>query len=108
MLLPSLQRRFQALWPALKGSLALVRKPCTRPQCRACASGDKHPAYILSFTQAGKRHCVHVPQKQVPAIRKYLANGRQLEQLLYSVGPHYLRSVKQAKSSQPAKSKTKS
>ncbi len=41
------QRRFwkelQTCWPALKGSLALVYKPCIRPHCRTCASGKKHP-----------------------------------------------------------------
>ncbi len=35
------------LWPALKGSLAQVHKPCIRRNCGACARGDKHPNHLL-------------------------------------------------------------
>ena len=54
-------RQLQKLWPAIKGSLAEVRKPCIRPNCPACARGDKHPAFILSFTDKGRRRCMYVP-----------------------------------------------
>ena len=44
-------RQLRALWPALKGSLSRVRKPCIRPRCRACARGTQHRAWLLAFTQ---------------------------------------------------------
>src|SRR6266571_4768373 len=50
-------RRFEKLWPAIKGSLAEVHKPCIRPNCAACARGDKHAAFILSFSDKGRRSC---------------------------------------------------
>ena len=75
------------LWPALKGSLALVHKPCIRPDCPACARGDKHPNYLLAFTQKGRRRCLYVPQAMVPVLQRALENGRRLEQLLYEMGP---------------------
>ncbi len=81
------QQQLQALWPALKGSLAQVAKPCIRPGCPACARGDKHPAWILSYTAAGKRRCLYVPKGMVPVLRQGLKNGRRLEQWLYRVGP---------------------
>lgn len=80
-----------SLWPALKGSLAQVRKPCIRPNCRACARGDKHPNYLLAFTQKGRRHCLYVPRAMVPALKRALENGRRIEQLLYEMGPTLLR-----------------
>lgn len=80
-----------ALWPALKGSLALVRKPCIRPNCPACARGDKHPNYLLAFTQKGKRRCLYVPADMVAALKRALENGRRIEQLLYEMGPALLR-----------------
>jgi hypothetical protein len=80
-------RKVIALWPALKGSLAQVRKPCIRPHCRACARGDNHPAYLLSFTKQGRRRCMYVPTRLVPLIRQAVKNGRRIEQLLYQVGP---------------------
>jgi hypothetical protein len=80
-----------SLWPPLKGSLALVKKPCIRKNCPACARGDKHPAWILSFTQGKRRRCMYVPKSLVPLLRQGLRNGRRLEQLLFALGPDLLR-----------------
>ena len=88
------QRRFwnqlQDYWPALKGSLALVYKPCIRPNCRACASGKKHPNHLLAFTQKGRRRCLYVPVAMVPLLKRALQNGRRIEKLLYEMGPALL------------------
>ena len=92
---PSVQQRFRNqvldLWPALKGSLAMVRKPCIRPNCLACVRGDKHPNYLLAFTHNGQRRCLYVPRTMVPMLKRALKNGRRLEQLLYEMGPALLR-----------------
>jgi hypothetical protein len=91
----SVQQRFLEkiipLWPALKGSLALVHKPCIRPHCQACASGVKHPNHLLTYTQNGRRRCLYVPRSMIPVLQSALANGRQIEQLLYEMGPALLR-----------------
>ena len=79
--------QLQTLWPALKGSLARVYKPCIRKNCPACLRGDKHPAWILSYTDRGRRRCLYVPVTLVPRLRQGLKNGRQLEKLLYRMGP---------------------
>jgi hypothetical protein len=97
--LPQLQQNFLAqlssLWPPLKGSLALVKKPCIRKSCPACARGDKHPAWILSFTEGKRRRCMYVPKDLVPLLRQGLQNGRRLEQLLFALGPDLLRAHRQ-------------
>ncbi len=89
-----LQQQFldqlRACWPALKGSLALVYKPCVRPNCPACARGQKHPNYLLAFTQRGRRRCLYVPKAMVRVIEQALENGRRIEQLLYQMGPALL------------------
>lgn len=79
-----------ALWPALKGSLTEVRKPCIRPHCRACARGDKHPAFLWTFTEQGRRRCLYVPADLVPVLRQGLENGRRLEARLAALGPAWL------------------
>lgn len=84
-------KKLLPLWPALKGSLAEVRKPCIRPNCPACARGHKHPNYLLAFTQKGRRRCLYVPLAMVPELKRALHNGRRLEQLLYEMGPALLR-----------------
>ena len=82
--------RLQRCWPALKGSLALVHKPCIRPHCRACARGQKHPNYLLTFTDQGRRRCLYVPTPMVARLKRALGNGRRIEQLLYKMGPALL------------------
>jgi hypothetical protein len=89
------------LWPAIKGSMAQVRKTCLRPGCKACARGQKHAAFILSFTQDGKRRCMYVPKDLVPLFKRALQNGRQIETLLYELGPRLLREHRQQRGAGP-------
>ena len=88
-------RQLQKLWPAIKGSLAQIRKPCIRLNCPACARGDKHPAFILSFTDQGRRRCMYVPAELVPQLQQALSNGKALEALLCQLGPELLRQYRQ-------------
>lgn len=81
------ERQLQSLWPALKGSLARISKPCIRKNCPACARGDKHPAWILTVSQEGRRRCLYVPEALVPALQLALRNGRKVEKLLSHMGP---------------------
>lgn len=83
------------LWPLAKGSLAQVRKPCIRPQCAACRSGRKHPAWLFSFTQGGKRRCRYVPLELVSTLRKALDNGRHVERRLVELGAELLQRHRQ-------------
>lgn len=78
--------QIQALWPAAKGSVAEVRKPCVRPGCKACAEGLRHRAFILSYKDGGLRRCLYVPMRQVESLRRAVANGRRIEALLSKAG----------------------
>ena len=84
------------LWPAAKGSVAEVHKPCIREGCQACAEGRKHRAFILAYKEGRRRRCLYVPQRQVAALRAAIANGRRIEQLLSQCGAAM---VKQARHS---------
>ena len=75
-------RQMQDLWPAIKGSLAQVRKPCIRKNCQACASGNKHPAWILSVVAGGRRSTLYIPVPLVSQIKLAIKNGRKIEDLL--------------------------
>ena len=83
------------LWPLAKGSLAEVRKPCIRPHCPACRSGRKHPAWLFTFTQGGKRRCRYVPSEWVLTLRQALDNGRHLEKRLVELGVELLQRYRQ-------------
>jgi hypothetical protein len=80
-----------SLWPALKGSLAKVYKPCIRKNCPACARGDKHPAWLLSLSAQGRRKTMYVPLALVSTMKKALQHGRKIELILHRTGPQMLR-----------------
>jgi hypothetical protein len=84
--LDRLRQQIHELWPVTKGSLSHVRKPCIRSKCRACASGKKHPVWLFSFRQAGRRRCMYVPEELVPTLKRALENGRKLEALMADAG----------------------
>jgi hypothetical protein len=90
------ENQLRQLWPAVKGSLAKVYKPCIRRGCKACASGQKHPAWMLSFTAQGQRKTMYVPLALVPTLKKALRNGRRIEQLLYRTGPRLIKEHRNA------------
>lgn len=91
--LEELQRAVAGLWPLAKGSMSLVRKPCIRPNCDACASGQKHPVWLFSFRQAGRRRCMYVPERMVADLRRAIENGRRMERLMADAGEALIRSA---------------
>ena len=87
-----LSERVGQLCPAARGTVAEVRKPCSRPNCKACASGRKHPAFIYVYPDdTGRRRCLHVPRELVPELRRRLANGHQIDRLLFEAGAEFVR-----------------
>lgn len=96
-------KELAALWPLFKGSLTEVRKPCVRPHCPACARGDKHPAFLWTFREKGRRRCLYVPTSLVPLLRQGLENGRRLEARLASLGAAWLGAWRQQRDTAPPK-----
>jgi len=89
-------------WPMAKGSVAEVRKPCIRPNCRACASGRKHPAFLFSFTDQGRRRCRYLPRDLVPALRQAIANGRWMEGEMRRTGVRLIEEHRRERARKPA------
>lgn len=96
--LDEIQRQITALCPVAKGSLNHVRKPCVRPGCKACASGERHPVWLYTFKLDGRRRCVYVPEELVKDLQQALLRGRQLERLMCLAGEQL---VRQAASDEP-------
>lgn len=81
------------LMPVARGSLALVRKACGKPGCRACESGRKHPAWLLVYREGGKQKSRHVPAEFAASMKLAIENGRRLEQAICAEGLAYLDSL---------------
>lgn len=85
-------QELRKLLPAAHGTVAEVRKPCTRKSCPRCASGEKHPAFIYVYSdEAGRRRCMHVPRELVPELRRRLENGKAISRLLFQAGAEFVR-----------------
>lgn len=89
-----LQAAAEGLMPAATGSLSLRRAPCVREHCKACASGEQHPSYVLYTRVKGRRVSVYVPDDLVEDVQQCLSNGRALQDLLQEAAPRYLKALK--------------
>jgi hypothetical protein len=92
-----LQEEASRLWPAGKGSLTEVRKPCTVKGCRKCASGEKHPILLLVRRDGGRTRTVYVPRAMRDVLRRAIANGRRLEELMADMGEALVKEHQAAK-----------
>ena len=66
----------------LRGSVVVLRRPCTYPKCRLCRSGQKHPATYLSMKHKGRTRLLYLPKAMVPVARQWVAEWKRLEGLL--------------------------
>ena len=74
------------LGPVAKGSLAQTRSPCTRKNCKACASGRKHPKLLFTFREGGRLRGMYVRPSHAEQVRRAIENGRELESLMVAAG----------------------
>jgi len=95
----------RALWPAVKGSLVEVKKPCIRPNCKACASGKKHRAHLFSFMKDGHQRCRYVAKEFVPELQKAVESGRRIEELMSRLGEELIEDYRANRDKDKGKSK---
>jgi hypothetical protein len=68
-----------------RGSVVVLRRPCTRKSCRRCACGERHPATYLGYRRDGKLHWLYLPAKLIPRAKEWVGNYRAMEKLLGEV-----------------------
>ena len=84
-------KRFK-LWRALinmsdfaRGTVVVLRRPCTYKNCQPCRKGDKHPAVYLSISKKGKTHLIYLPKAVVQKAREWIGNYQKLQQVVEEV-----------------------
>jgi hypothetical protein len=87
-------------WPAILGSLSLRRSPCIRANCAACQSGEQHQSYVLYGRIKGRRVSLYIPEELVPEVRRALANGRAVQEMLYEAAGRYVKALKRQRSAE--------
>jgi uncharacterized ParB-like nuclease family protein len=78
----ALRRTLASFGSFVRGSVVLMKRRCTYPGCRKCASGQHHPTWVLTVSRKGKTHTVYLgPQRRVQA-QQMAGNYRRLLALL--------------------------
>jgi hypothetical protein len=71
--------------PVLAASFSCYSHRCSRSQCRCHRGGALHTAQQLTCYEDGKTRSVYVPQDLIPEVRAWIAQHRQLKQLLKEI-----------------------
>ena len=80
--------------PVAKGSLSQVRMKCAKSGCRACKSGNGHPAWIFAYRVEGRRKCLYVRKRDVPTVEAAIERGRRVEAMLLEEGVRLIGSLR--------------
>lgn len=82
------KKRFK-IWRAVvtvgdfvRGSVVVLRRPCTYRNCRVCRSGKRHPATYLSMKEKGRTRLIYLTKERVPHARQWVREWKRLEKLL--------------------------
>ena len=74
-----LLRRMAGIEEFLRGSVVLMKRPCTYPGCRKCASGERHPTWGLTVSEKGKTRTVYLGLRRLDAARRMTENYRRVQ-----------------------------
>ena len=92
-----LESRLKLLVPAgpvLAASLVRLNKRCGQPACRCHHGGPLHPAYHLTYRQAGRTRTAYVPQDLLEEVRSWIQEHRRLKALTREVSQLSLALIK--------------
>jgi len=62
-----------------------MKRPCVDARCRKCASGERHPTWVLTLSEKGKTRTVYLGAARAPQARRMSENYRRLGALLEAV-----------------------
>ncbi len=65
----------------LRGSVVVLKRPCTYPGCKKCKEGIKHPADYLSVSKKGKTELLYLSKKIKPEAEKGVKNWKRFQEL---------------------------
>jgi hypothetical protein len=62
-----------------------MKRRCIFAGCRKCASGERHPTWVLTVNRKGKTHTVYVGQSRLAEAKRLVENYRRVKSLLEEV-----------------------
>ena len=80
-----LLKRMGEIEDFVRGSVVLMKRPCTYPACRKCASGERHPTWVLTVSQSGKTRTVYLGKERLSEARRMVKNHRRLKEIVEEI-----------------------
>ena len=80
-----LLREVRGIRDFIRGSVVVLRRPCTYPGCRRCAQGLKHPALYHTVSREGKTRTTYLGASLGERARGQAAAYKRLLGLLEEV-----------------------
>ena len=69
----------------VRGSVVLMKRRCIFTGCRKCASGERHPTWVLTVNRKGKTQTVYVGKSRLAEAQRLVDNYRRAKGLLEEV-----------------------
>ena len=81
----ALMRKLASWGAFVRGSVVLMKRRCTYPRCRKCASGQGHPTWVLTVSRQGKTHTVYLGPRRLAQAQRMAQNYRRLLALIEEI-----------------------
>ena len=78
----ALRRKLASFGDFVRGSVVLMKRRCTSPGCRKCASGECHPTWVFTVSRQGKTHTLYLGGRRRVQAQQMAENYRRLQGLL--------------------------
>src|SRR3989304_7196713 len=72
-----LWKRVAEIEEFLRGSVVLMKRRCIFAGCRKCASGVRHPTWVLTVNRKGKTQTVYVGKSRLAEAKRLGGNYRR-------------------------------
>lgn len=69
----------------VRGSVVLMKRRCIFAGCRKCASGERHPTWVLTLHEKGKTRTVYVGKSRLVEAKRLVENYRRARTLMEEV-----------------------
>ena len=75
----------------IRGSVVILKRPCTYEGCKVCKSGKKHSGIYHSISKKGKTHITYLGRRREAFCREKVEEHNRLKDLIEEISDINLR-----------------
>ena len=73
-----LLKQMRSIREFIRGSVVVLKRPCSYPGCRRCQAGLKHPGLYHTVSKAGKTQTTYLGAALAPRCREWVEAYKRL------------------------------